>query len=357
MVFVCAMDALIDWIYRAFYADQLRLYYWMPAALLVAIPAILWAYYVFQRRRRWRIRYPVTSTVARIPQARRVGRFSRHFPVILRILVIALVILAAMRPQMGKTRERITTHGVDIMLTLDISPSMMAEDFEPNRAEAAKEVLKDFVRRNQNDRIGLVVFAGMAFTQCPLTTDTAILEEFIDQVQIGDVLQSGTAIGDAIVTATAKFPDPEVVSRVMILLTDGEHNVGEFNPETAARIANRMGVRIYTIGVGSREGTPIPDPNAPGQYVRDYWGRLVYTSLDEETLRQVASLTGGRYYRAEDEDALARIYEEIGRLETHEIESHRYTTFTDLFQYVLGAALVMIMLEMIVRQKWGRVLP
>jgi len=351
------MEALTDWIYRAFVADQFRLYYWMPAALLIAIPAIIWAYIVFQRKRRWRIRYPVASTLAKIPRVARARRFSRHLPVILRVLVIALVVLAAMRPQMGKTNERITTHGVDIMLTLDISPSMLAEDFEPNRVEAAKVVLKDFVRRNQNDRIGLVVFAGMAFTQCPLTTDTAILEEFIDQVQAGDVIESGTAIGDAIVTSTAKFPDQEVASRVMILLTDGEHNVGEFTPETAARIANRMGVRIYTIGVGSREGSPIPNPDEPGGYFRDYWGRLVYTSLDEETLREVARLTGGRYYRAEDEDALARIYQEIGALETHEIESHRYTTFTDLFQYVLAAALVMIVLEMIVRQKWGRVLP
>ena len=351
------MEAIQDWIYRAFYAGQLRMYYYLPAVLLVAIPAIVWTYIVFQRKCRWRIRYPITSTLAMIPRIKRVHRPSRHFPLIFRLLVIALVVLAAMRPQMGKTREQITTHGIDIMLTLDISASMLAQDFEPNRIEAAKSVLADFVRRNQNDRMGLVVFSGMAFTQCPLTTDTAILGEFIQQVDVGDVLQSGTAIGDAIVTAVARFPDPDVPSRILILLTDGEHNVGEFDPQTAARIANRVGVRIYTIGVGSREATPIPDPTSPGSYMRDYWGRLVYTRLDEETLRDVARLTGGRYYRAEDENALARIYDEIGRLETHEIESQRYTTYTDLFQYVLGAALLIMVFEIVSRQVWGRVLP
>jgi Ca-activated chloride channel family protein len=201
------------------------------------------------------------------------------------------------------------------------------------------------------------VFSGKAFTQCPLTTDTSILEEFISQVKIGDVLESGTAIGDAILTSVARFPDSEVPSRIMILLTDGEHNFGEFDPVTAARIAARVGVRIYTIGVGSKGGSPIPDPNEPGSFMRDMYGRVLYTKLDEETLRDVASLTGGRYYRAEDETALARIYDEIGRLETHEIESHRYTTYSELFQYVVAAALVLLALELVSRYAWGRVLP
>ncbi len=350
------MDAVFDWLYRAFVLGQLRFYNWLPAILLLGLPAILWAYFVFQKKRRWRVSYPITSVLARIPRVVRVRRPSRHLPMVLRLLVLALVVLAAMRPQMGKTHEKIRTQGVDIMLTLDISPSMMAQDFKPNRAEAAKVVLADFVRRNQNDRMGLVVFSGMAFTQCPMTTDTAILEEFVNQVQLGDVLESGTAIGDAIVTSVARFPDEHVPSKVMILLTDGEHNIGRFDPMTAARIANRMGVRIYTIGVGSRKPTPIPDPYAPGEYLRQF-GELVYTRLDEETLKDVASLTGGRYYRAEDENALAAIYREIGQLETHEIESVKYTTYTDLFQWVVGTALVFLALELITRHLWGRVLP
>jgi len=351
------MDQVLDWIYRAFFVGQLRFYFYLPAVLLVAIPAIVWAYIAYQRKRRWRISYPIVSTLRRIPRISRIRRPWRHFPVILRLAVIVLVVLAAMRPQMGKSKERITTQGVDIMLTLDISASMLAEDFEPSRVDAAKSVLKDFVRRNQNDRIGLVVFSGMAFTQCPLTTDTAILEEFIDQVEVGDVLQSGTAIGDAIVTTVARFPDPDVPSRIVILLTDGEHNLGEFDPETAARIANRVGVRIYTIGVGSGEPAPIPDPTNPSQYLRDYWGRLVYTQLDEDRLRDVARITGGRYYRAEDSNALARIYDEIAQLETHEIESHRYTIYTDLFQWVLAIAICFMAFELVSTQVWGRVLP
>ena len=351
------MDVIIDWLDRAFILGQLRLYYWLPAVLLLSIPAIIITYMSYQKRRRWRIWYPVASTVAQIPRVVRMKRPSRHLPILFRLLVILLVIFAAMRPQMGKTREKITTEGIDIILTLDISSSMLAEDFSPNRVEAAKEVLADFVRQNENDRIGLVVFAGMAFTQCPLTTDTAILEEFINQVVIGDILQDGTAIGDAIVTSAARFPDQDVESRVMILLTDGEHNLGEFDPNTAARIANRVGVRIYTIGVGSSEATPIPDPTRPGNYLRDYFGRLVYTQLDEGTLRDIAQITGGRYYRAEDENALREIYDEIALLEKHGIESQRFTTYAELFQFVLAAALIMMAFEIISRQFWGRVLP
>ena len=351
------MEIIFDWLNRAFVLGQLRLYYWLPAVLLLAIPAILFAYITYQRKRQYRIWYPIASTVAQIPRVTRVKRVSRHLPLIFRLLMILLVILAAMRPQMGKTREKITTEGIDIILTLDISSSMLAEDFKPNRVDAAKEVLTEFVQQNQNDRIGLVVFAGMAFTQCPLTTDTAILEEFISQVNIGDILQDGTAIGDAIVTSAARFPDQDIKSKVIILLTDGEHNMGEFEPDPASRIANRVGIRIYTIGVGSRDPAPIPDPNNPGNYLRDYFGRLVYTQLDEDTLRDIAQITGGRYYRAEDEDALRVIYDDIAQLETHEIESERYTTYAELFQTVLIAALVMLALEFLSRRFWGRVLP
>jgi Ca-activated chloride channel family protein len=351
------MSNFIDWIYRAFYAGQLRFFFYLPAVLFLAIPAIVWAYIAFQRRRRWRVKYPIASALKKIPPVRRIRRPSRHLPVIIRLLVLALVIFAAMRPQMGKTRETVKTQGVDIMLTLDISPSMLAEDLKPTRVEAAKNVLTKFVKENQNDRIGLVVFSGMPFTQCPMTTDTAILEEFISQVKVGDVLQDGTAIGDAIVTALAKFPDPKVPSKIMILTTDGENNLGQFDPETAARLAARVGVRIYTIGVGSPEGMPIPDPTRPGEFMRNYYGQIVYTRLNEAQLRDIAHLSGGRYYRAVDEHALGAIYDEIGKLETHEIESHRYTVYSEMFQYVLAAALVLLVGELVARLFWGRVLP
>jgi len=335
----------------------MRFFYFLPSVLLVSIPVIVLIYLNHVRHHRFRIRYPVANLLSKIPRVRRTRNYTRHIPMILRIVTIVLVVLAAMRPQMGQTKETITTHGVDIILTLDISPSMLAEDFRPNRVDAAKTVLTNFVRRNSNDRIGLVVFSGMAFTQCPLTTDMPILEEFISQVEVGDILRGGTAIGDALVTSVARFPDETVPSRVIILLTDGEHNLGQFDPDTAARIANRVGVRIYTIGVGSKSPTYIPDPNRPGQYLTDEWGRYVQTSLDEDMLRDVARLTGGRYYRATDETALQNIYDEIGQLETHEIESHRYTIYSELFQYFLGLALILLLMELGSRLIFGRVLP
>ena len=351
------MDALYDWFYRAFVLGQFRFYDWMPGVLAIAIPAIIWAYILYQRRRKWHVTYSVTGILSSLPSVSRARRPSRHLAFIFRALVLLLIIMSAMRPQMGKTREEIKTHGIDIILTLDISPSMLAEDFSPNRLEAAKVVLADFVRQNQNDRMAFVVFAGKAFTQCPMTSDTLILEEFITQTQEGDIIEAGTAIGDAMMLSVARFPDEDVPGKVMILLTDGEHNMGSYDPEFAARVANRMGVRIYTIGVGSRGGAPIPDPNNSGGVLRLPNGQPVMTSLDEEPLRDVASLTGGRYFRAEDEEALAAIYAEIAQLETHEIESSRFTTYTDLFQYLIWAALLLMLFELLATHFWGRVLP
>ena len=350
------MHDFLDLLYRAFIAGQMRFFFHLPAVLLLAIPAIIWAYFGFQKNRRWRVKYPIASVLAKIPAVKRLRRPSRHLPLIIRLLVIALVIAAAMRPQMGKTRETVKTQGIDIMLTLDISPSMLADDFRPTRVDAAKDVLTRFVQKNQNDRMGLVVFSGMAFTQCPMTADTAILQEFISQVKVGDVLQEGTAIGDAMLTAVSRFPDPNVPSRVIILTTDGENNVGTYDPLFAARVANRVGIKIYTIGVGSQTGRPIPDPSHPGQYITDR-GIVMMTRLDEASLRDIASLTGGAYFRAEDENALASIYDQIGRLEKHEIESHRFTVYSELYQYVLGAALLLLLFELGSRFIWGKVLP
>jgi Ca-activated chloride channel family protein len=350
------MHSILDFIHNAFVAGQMRFFFHLPAVLFLAIPAIIWAYFGFQKNRRWRIKYPIGSMLGKIPAVRRLRRPSRHLPLIIRLVVISLVIVAAMRPQMGKTRETVKTQGIDIMLTLDISPSMLADDFKPTRVDAAKDVLTKFVARNQNDRMGLVVFSGMAFTQCPMTADTAILEDFISQVKVGDVLQDGTAIGDAILTAVSRFPDPNVPSRVIILTTDGENNVGQYDPMFAAKVANRVGVKIYTIGVGSPSGMPIPDPSHPGQYLVNN-GMVMMTRLDEDSLRDIANLTGGAYFRAADENALAQIYDKIGKLEKHEIESHKYTVYSELYQYVLGAALIFLLFELGSRFIWGKVLP
>lgn len=348
---------LWDLIYSSIVSGKFRFYSLLPSLFFLAIPVIIWAYFTFQHRRRWRIRYPIASVLAKVPGVKRVRRHSRHIPMVLRILALVFVILAMMRPQIGSTRETIKTQGVDIMLVLDISPSMMASDFKPNRVESAKKVLMEFVRKNRNDRLGLVVFSAMPFTQCPITSDTAILEEFIAQVQIGDITASGTAIGDAIVTAAAKFPDPDVKGKVMILTTDGENNLGQYQPGQAARIASRLGIKIYTIGVGKVEGVPISDPHRPGDYLRDQYGQIVFTRLDEATLNDIARVTGGRYFRAEDESALEKIYDEISRLETHEIEKHQFTIYSEIYQYFLFAALIFFAVEIISRLFWGKVLP
>ncbi len=260
---------------------------------------------------------------------------------VLRLLVLVLLIIAFARPQSGHKEEKIMTEGIDIILAMDLSSSMKAEDFKPkNRLEAAKDVAADFIQGRQNDRIGLVVFAAESFTQCPLTLDYGILLRFMEDIHIG-MIEDGTAIGMAIANCVKRLKTSKAESKVVVLLTDGRNNRGELDPVTAAQVAKTFGIRIYTIGAGKRGEAlyPVDHPVFGKQYVR----RPV--QIDEALLRNVAEITGGRYFRATDTKKLEEIYAEIGELEKTKIEIEQYTRYTELFPGFVVVALIMLLLE------------
>ncbi|HDZ13062.1 MAG TPA: VWA domain-containing protein, partial [Bacteroidetes bacterium] len=263
------------------------------------------------------------------------------------------VILALARPQSGSTHEEITTEGIDIILAMDISSSMLAEDFKPkNRIEAAKEVAEEFVKGRKNDRIGLVVFAKDSYTQCPLTLDYGILLKFIKDVKIG-IIPDGTAIGMALANAVNRLRDSKAKSKVIILLTDGRNNAGELDPVTAAQIARAMGIRIYTIGAGKKGSAlyPVQDPFFGKRYVR------MPVDIDENLLKQIASITGGKYFRATNTNSLREIYKEIGKMEKTKIHVKEYTKYKELFVGFLLTALIILIIEILLRNTKFRKIP
>jgi Ca-activated chloride channel family protein len=274
----------------------------------------------------------------------------------LRILAMALVILAVARPQTGQAREIVKGEGVDIALALDISGSMASLDFQPqNRLEAAKGVIGDFVQKRPYDRIGLVVFASNAFNQSPPTTDRNVLLRLLDRTELATDLgiDDGTAIGMGLANAGNMLKDSDAESKVIILLTDGVNNAGEIDPLTAAQAAEALGIRVYTIGMGRPGEVPVP--------VVDLFGReqIVYqeSELDEATLQAIADTTGGRYFRAEDTAALQEIYDEIDSLETSQVEVERFTRYQELMGWLLVPALGLFLGEMALRKTVLRSLP
>ncbi len=310
-----------------------------------------------RRLRPGRIRFSYTSIASQIAPSVWIHYLSA-LP-LLRWLSIALMIVALAQPRVNQGRHRMTTEGIDIMLVLDISGSMQAEDFKPrNRLQAAKNVAVEFLSGRTNDRIGLVVFAGQALLQCPLTLDREILTQLLEQVDIG-MIEDGTAIGTAIITTVSHLKDSQARSRIAILLTDGINQGGEIDPVTAAKAAATSGIKIYTIGVGSEEGAPIPvvDPIFGRTYARDRRGQIIYTKLDEKTLRQIASITQARYFRATDERSLAAIYDEISRLETSEIEITEYVRYKDLTAYFLFPVALLLLIEWFLAHTRLRKLP
>lgn len=258
----------------------------------------------------------------------------------LRLGAITLGILALARPQERNTIVERSAEGVDIMLVLDISTSMRAQDFTPNRFEAARAVATEFIESRLSDRVGLIVFSAQAFTQAPLTLDYSFLQRMLQEVDIG-LIEDGTAIGTALATAVNRLKDSAAESKVVILLTDGQNNRGEIDPATAADVAAALGVRVYPIGVGAYGSAPyVVDRPFGGQQ------RLqVPVEIDEETLRNVAAKTGGQYFRATDKEALRRIYEEIGELEKTEVEERIYTDVRERFLLFLLPAFILLLLE------------
>ncbi len=263
----------------------------------------------------------------------------RHVPFVLRMLTVALLIVALARPQSVSQGENIHTEGIDIVLLLDISTSMLAEDFQPNRVEAAKEVAQKFIDGRMNDRIGLVIFAGQSFTQCPMTLDYRVLKNLLRQVRPG-MVEDGTAIGMAIAQGVNRLKDSRAKSRVMILLTDGVNNRGEIDPLTAAQIAQTFGIRIYTVGVGTEGEAPYPVQTPFGIRYQN-----IPVDVDEQTLQKIAEITDGQYFRAKNNRTLRDIYAEIDQMEKTRIEVRAYRSYAELFVEWAGAGLLLMLFE------------
>ncbi|MCH8018227.1 VWA domain-containing protein [candidate division KSB1 bacterium] len=321
-------------------------------SLFVLIPILIFWYFRWNKKRFGTLRYSNLGVVKSVEKFSRKKKY-RHLPFILRLLAISLLILCFARPQSSHTEEEVITEGVDIVLALDISSSMLAEDFKPNnRLEAAKLVAKDFIKGRKNDRIGMVVFAAKSFTQCPLTLDYGILLNFIDEVESG-MIEDGTAIGMAIANAANRLRDSKAKSKIVILLTDGQNNKGQLDPITAAKVAQAFDIRIYTVGVGKR-GTalyPVDDPIFGKRYVQ------MPVQIDEKTLKEIAKITKGSYYRATDKESLDKIFQEIDQLEKTKIEIKQFARFKELFSTYLFMALGLIVVEVVLTNTKFRKIP
>lgn len=310
------------------------------AFLLLPLLAALW----WVNIRRGRVRQAAVGfsdiALVRVPGAVRPA-WEDRVPIALTALALILLVGALARPQAGLTTQQVTSNGIDMVLCLDTSGSMSAQDLLPTRVVAARKVSQQFVRERPNDRLGLVVFSGVAFTQCPLTTDHGALQTLLDGVKIGMTRTDGTAIGSAIATAINRLKDVPGKSRVIILLTDGSNNSGEIDPITAAKMAAKYGIKIYTIGMGTDGMAPmtVSDPLLGEQTV------MVRGDLDEASLQKIADLTGGRFFRATDVDALAGVYAEINRLEKREAPKTEVVDFSELYPWLLLPALALLGLQ------------
>ena len=303
--------------------------------LLLVVPAVGgWTWW--RRRRAQGLRYSDVGPMRDVPVSWTVRL--RWLPAALRMGALALGVLALARPQTEETTRSRTAEGIDIMLVLDASTSMQAEDFQPTRFEAAREAARTFVKGSVSDRVGLVVFAAEAYTQVPLTLDYSFLQRMLEDVEIGAV-EDGTAIGTALATAVNRLKDSKAESKVAILLTDGRNNRGQIDPRTAAEVAQTMGVRVYAIGVGASEGKETWEESLP----RDQRGESA--GVDTDMLRAVSTATGGQYFSATNRNALERIYTEIDTMEATPVDERTYTDRTEQYPWFLLPALGLVLLE------------
>ena len=278
-------------------------------------------------------------------------RFMRHIPFILRIIAIALIILAMARPRSSQDFEQVNSEGIDIVLDMDVSTSMLARDFKPDRLGAAKDIAIEFIASRPSDRMGIVVFAGESYTQCPVTSDRATLINMMKEVETG-LIDDGTAIGNGLATAVARLKDSDAKSKVVILLTDGVNNSGEITPAMAAEIAKTYGIRVYTIGVGAMGKAPYPMMTPMGIRLVD-----VDVEIDEDLLKNIADQTGGKYFRATDNTKLLEIYNEINQMEKSRITVDSFPVYTELFMKFAIWALLALLLEVIFKYFVIRRLP
>lgn len=317
--------------------------------LLLIIPGLaVWYYYRLQKKES-NLRYSTLQPFSVVKQS--IRERLRHLPFVLRMMALALVIIALARPQSTEKGEKIHSEGIDIVLVLDISGSMLAEDFQPNRIEAAKSVAQEFISGRTNDRIGLVIFSGESFTQCPLTVDYDVLKSLIRPLKSG-MIEDGTAIGLGLATAVNRLRESKAKSKVIILLTDGVNNRGEIDPMTAAQIAQSYGIRVYTVGVGTIGEAPYPVQTPFGTRYQ-----MVPVEIDEKTLQQIAAMTEGKYFRATDNKKLRAIYQEIDQMEKTRIEVRSFKRYTELFYSFIVTAVVLLVLDVGVSQTWLKKIP
>lgn len=312
-------------------------YPWM-LLLLAIVPAMIFWYWKVGRSKEPSITYSSLKIFQRIPLSWK-ERF-RHAPIVLRSIAVAVLIVALARPQSYSSGQNIMTEGINIVIALNISGSMISQDFKPNRVEAAKNVAEKFIDSRPNDRIGLVVFSRDAFTQCPITIDHNVLEDLLQKVEPG-MIQDGTAIGNGLADAVGRLKDGAAKSKVIILLTDGANNAGEIDPLTAAEIAKTYGIRVYTICIGTGAEAPYPIQTPYGiRY------QMIPFPIDENLLKSISDITGGQSFVASNNRALEEIYQKIDQLERTKIEVTSYRSAAELFSGWLDAGLILLLLEL-----------
>ena len=318
------------------------MYFEYPKLLwLLVVPALLVLHYIWLELAG---RHPHLRVSTAVPWKLRGTSFMavlRHVPFVLRIFALCMIVVAIARPRSSEKMEKIDTEGIDIVLAMDVSTSMLARDLTPDRLNASKDIAIEFISQRPSDRMGIVVFAGESFTQCPLTTDRATLINLMKEVQT-DLIEDGTAIGNGLATAVARMKDSDAKSRVIILLTDGVNNRGEISPQMAAEIAKTYGVRVYTIGVGKEGMAPYPAMTPWGVEIQQ-----VKVEIDEKLLSEIAESTGGRYFRATDNTNLAEIYSEINKMEKARTTVDSFPIYKELFGKYALLALLALLLELV----------
>ena len=308
---------------------------------LLAIPVLMVLHYIYLEKAG---RHPHMRVSVAVPWKKSgptLMNLLRHVPFLLRILALVMIVLAIARPRSSEEFSKVDTEGIDIVLAMDVSTSMLARDFTPDRVSASKDIAIEFISQRPSDRMGIVVFAGESFTQCPLTTDRATLINLMKEVQT-DLIEDGTAIGNGLATAVARMKDSDAKSRVVILLTDGVNNSGEVSPQMAVEIAKTYGIRVYTIGVGREGMAPYPVMTPWGVEVRN-----LEVEIDEDLLKQIADETGGRYFRANDNTKLAEIYDEINQMEKARTTVDSFPIYKELFGKYALLALLLILAELV----------
>lgn len=318
--------------------------------LPVVIPLMAVWYWYRHKATNADIQISDTSVFTKAPRTFRQRLYHGLF--VIRMFAVALLIVALARPQTSSSSTDVSIEGIDIVMAMDISGSMLAEDFKPNRLEASKEVAMDFIDGRPDDRIGLVVFSSEAFTQCPLTSDHSVMKNLFKDIYSG-MIDDGTAIGDGLATAVNRLRKSEAVSKVIILLTDGINNAGSIDPTTAAEITKLYGMRLYTIGVGTLGKAPYPFKNTLGGITY----QNVDVRIDEDLLKSMSELTGGKYFRATSKTKLEEIYKEIDQLEKSKIDVTEFSRKTEQFMPFAFAALILLLLELVARYMMYRSIP